>query len=154
MANQSVLGRTREASSWFAAVEVVSALLLLLLCAPCSPRETSFGDQLVGAWHLETLGGTPAADSAIRQWTIIFRPDGSWSYAGWLKGPWQGMHVSGQGTWKLTRRTLEFTAGNSSGAAVIDVSRDALVLTPDPVLTSSKGGGAVSATYRRETSRN
>ena len=128
---------------------VVAFLACICACSPES-RQAKANERLIGKWRLVSLGGRPVQDTAVREWSVTFTPDGKWRYAGWLKGKWQGMHLSGAGRWKLTKSTLEYTAGDASGAAVIAVSASELTLTPDPVLTSPRGGNPIMSTYRRE----
>jgi hypothetical protein len=117
----------------------------------CKPAERSWSPQelLVDQWRLTRLGNSPIRSSSISDWTLTFSANGTWRYAGRMGGLWSGTRMRGAGTWSLKGRTLQLTVNNTVHTAIVQVSLDELILTPDPVLGSPGTGTPVVAIYER-----
>ena len=130
----------------------VSAALLLLGCngfvgeAEVKPAANQ---SLVGDWSLATVNSAEPATINIQRWQVSFRSDGTWSYEGEMSGSFAGMKVRGQGTWRTTGKTLEYTAGDQHGKSSFSLVNGQLALNPDPVLAAPGGRTSVSSAYNK-----
>jgi hypothetical protein len=102
---------------------------------------------LLGTWKLKAVGGKVPATIAIKLWQVEFQ-QGNWIYSGSMTGKWEGMKLSGSGTWLLQGNRLEYTAGANTGQATVHIDNDSLVLSPDPGVRL-KGKEAVETQYVR-----
>ena len=129
---------------------VISAALLFLSCngfvgeVEIKPTKQS----LVGEWSLATVNNVEPRTINIQGWRINFRNDGTWSYEGEMSGSFAGMKVRGEGRWRTTGDTLEYTAGDQRGSSSFSLASGQLTLTPDPVL-AAPGGGPISTAYAK-----
>src|SRR6185369_14263158 len=105
---------------WRAIVRLVVILLCLLAAGYTQLCKTADGasirgDDLLGTWVLETVGGKPPATINIKSWRIVFSTNHRWTYSGEMTGNFAGMQVNGSGTWAISSGVLEYTAGANKG---------------------------------------
>ncbi len=125
----------------------ISILLVAGLRTDASSRLLPSAN-LLGTWKLKAVGGKDPATIAIKSWQVEFREQGNWIYSGSMTGKWEGMKLSGSGTWPLQGNHLESTAGVNTGKATVHIDNDSLVLSPDPVVRLN-GKEAVETQYVR-----
>lgn len=122
-----------------------AALLLLLAC---NGAERHGG--LEGKWSLVALDGQSPAPFNVKTWELTIDRNGKWSFAGEMQGPWAGMVLSGDGTWKVVAPgRIDYTAGEVHGTLSFELMADSLTLSPDPVLVKPGGRMSVVARYQR-----
>ena len=51
-----------------------------------------------------------------------------------MTGKYEGMKLSGSGTWLLEGDQLDYTAGANKGKTTVHVDSGSLTLSPDPVI--------------------
>jgi hypothetical protein len=107
---------------------------------------------LLGAWELTSVGGKDPATINIKSWQIEFREQGKWLYSGAMTGKYEGMNLSGSGTWLLQGSHLDYTAGANKGQTAAHVERGFLILSPDPVIRLH-GKEPVETRYVKAVSR-
>jgi hypothetical protein len=117
-----------------------------IAASPSSPSSN-----LLGAWKLKSVGGKAPSTINIESWQIEFRERGKWTYSGAMTGAYEGMNVSGSGTWLLEGSELDYTAGANKGETTVHVDGGSLTLSPDPVVRLH-GKEAVETRYVRPVS--
>jgi hypothetical protein len=98
-----------------------------------STEQVPHASDLLGTWTLKTVAGKPPETIAAKSWKLEFR-DRQCHYAGEMMGKYGGIKVSGDGTWSLHGRRLEYRAGSTTGISTASIDHDVLRLNPDPVL--------------------
>ena len=136
----------------------IVSMFLFIFVAACGARTDDHmfeisGNEvpLTGAWELVQIGSDPPSSSNIQSWVVTIDKDHKWHYEATMSGPWDGMRLLGDGTWKLSSGGFEYTAGVNRGTSRLDVSDTTLVLSPDPVITLPGGKGSVDCTYKRRS---
>jgi hypothetical protein len=99
-----------------------------------TPSKISDARSLLGNWKLRTVGGKAPATINIKSWQVDFQIKGKWNYSGEMTGLFDGMKLSGSGTWLVQGDQLEYTAGDSKGKTTVHLDGDSLLLSPDPVI--------------------
>ena len=113
-----------------------------------NPPGVSLSAELLGTWHLKTVGDKDPGTIAIKSWQVEFREQGKWIYSGTMTGKWEGMTMSGSGIWVLHGSQMEYTAGANAGITTVHVDKDLLVVSPDPVIRLN-GKQAIDTQYVR-----
>lgn len=134
-----------------------ASLLLLTSCRlKNETRDVSArSDSIVSTWSLVQVDGEPPSRINVKEWRLTIRGNGTWSYAGVMQGPWSGMKLSGDGTWKVVSPDhLEYKAGDNRGILAFALNGKSLTFRPDPVLTKPGGAGEAVTEYERIGSRN
>jgi hypothetical protein len=146
------VGGWSQARSGKGSTAIALAVLLLVLgCnGPGRERVTDPAVQLAGTWSLATVDGQPPATVNVKNWELTIDRNGKWSSAGEMQGPWAGMHLSGDGTWKVTAPgRIQYTAGEAHGTLSFQLTANNLILSPDPVLVKPGKPSSVVAVYER-----
>jgi hypothetical protein len=114
----------------------VSGVILIVASSGAISQhtQTSPSSNLQGAWKLGSVGGKDPATINIKSWQIEFREQGKWIYYGAMTGKYEGMQLSGSGTWLLERNQFDYTAGANKGKTAIQIDGDSLTFSPDPVI--------------------
>ncbi len=132
---------------------VVISTILIAGCAPfSSDTQAAASPSLIGAWELISVGAENPNTINIKSWRIEFREQGKWLYSGAMTGRYEGMQLSGFGTWALQKDHLNYTAGANKGQAVAHFEHSFLILSPDPVIRLH-GKELVETRYSKAMSR-
>jgi hypothetical protein len=126
-------------------------LLIAAIGAMSSHTNATLLSGLPGTWRLTAVGGKDPITISVRSWQIEFREQGKWLYSGAMTGKYEGMKLSGSGTWSLQGNQLDYTAGANKGQTTVHVERDSLTLSPDPVIRL-QGKEPVDTQYVRSVS--
>jgi hypothetical protein len=109
------------------ACATVTALLAVAL------RRGEQNESLVATWGLKTVASNPPSKLNVRSWRIAFAPDGRWTYSGDMMGRFEGMKLSGRGSWNTQGARLSYTASNNQVQSEFTVKNEVLI-SPDPVV--------------------
>lgn len=131
---------------------LIAATLIVTLGVILSRTQAAPSPSLLGTWELTSVGGKNPDTINIKSWQIEFRQQGKWLYSGGMTGKYEGMKVSGSGTWLLRGDHLDYTAGANTGQAAAHVERNFLTLNPDPVIRLN-GKEPVETRYVKSASR-
>ena len=104
---------------------------------------------LEGSWSLTSAAGAPPSKLNLATWQITFAADHTLRYSGTMSGPWQGMALSGDGTWQRQGDHLTYKAGGNSGETDLVVTATQLRFGSDPVITGPGGTPQLSTLYAR-----
>ncbi len=117
--------------------------------AVSSPLANLTDKEIIGAWNLKTVGGGEPSKINIKSLQVEFSADGKWSYSVSMTGQYEGMQLKGSGTYKLSSKEFEYTAGENNGKSQVQIKNGLLVFSPDPVVKPNGGKEDVDTEYER-----
>jgi hypothetical protein len=131
---------------------LATTILIAAFWAMSPQTQAAPPSTLLGAWELRSVGGKDPTTINIKSWQIEFREEGKWQYSGAMTGKYEGMKLSGSGTWLLQGSHLDYTAGANKRQTAAHFERSFLTLSPDPVIRLH-GKEPVETQYVRAASR-
>jgi hypothetical protein len=129
-----------QVGSW----RLPAATILLIVAAGRAGQN----ERVVATWELKSVAGRAPETLNIKSWEIAFRRGGRWTYSGEMKGPYEGLKLSGDGTWKTEGAQIRYAAGDNQGQSEFMIEKNVLTLSPDPVVMPD-GKTHAATTYQR-----
>jgi hypothetical protein len=106
--------------------KLLAATVLLVVAAGRGEQN----DILVATWELKSVAAHSPSALNIRSWRVAFERGGRWTYSGEMMGRFEGMKLSGHGSWNTKGSQLSYTAGDNHGQSEFSVKNEVLTLSP------------------------